>query len=692
MTTPSSFKVTGGFDASNQKLTNLADATNPQDALNLRSLTAKNTVQTYDPTRTYPVDYVVEYSGQLWKCVTIATGTFDKIKWVAIKGTENWIRITGAYTATSVDSLLVDTTSAPISITLPATPKSGEYVTIVDSGNADINNITVVRNGSTIAGQSADLVLNESAIQVTLVYLGGTWILNIQRQKRVEFISGTATAESNTVYAMLISSAFSVTLPQAPRTGDWVTLFDRNGNAGIYPTTINGGAKQIDGSATFTFDLKKGAYQFIYNGTGWVSFLLAGNALQADKNLTDIADAAIARTALGLGTAATQVMGTGVGQIRTNAQNDTVYQPLDQTLNAIAALVTAADKIIYATGIDTFAQTDFPSQARSFLAATTQALQRTALGLGTAATATVGTASGNVMAVGAFGIGANDLPGPNVVDLNTLLTTGITYISSSSTNLPVVESGFLFVSGAVVASNRVTQTYRTVTTGKVFERRLNVTWSAWIEVLTTANTGSAALANVGTAAGNVMAVGAGGLLAGTLAAQTLDVNTLATTQLLYVNSAATNIPSATFGHLFHIQFGDLTWACQRYFTVTGIEWVRYKIASAWGSWSQVLTQAQTFPAWTNVTYVNSWLDFSATYNSAGYRKEGNRVWLRGVMKNATTNAASPFTLPSGFRPLKAKLFITQGINITVDTTGIVTLSAYTANVSLTLDGLSFEID
>ncbi|MDQ0454725.1 hypothetical protein [Rhizobium paknamense] len=71
-------------------------------------------------------------------------------------------------------------------------------------------------------------------------------------------------------------------------------------------------------------------------------------------------------------------------------------QPLDPTLTALAALTVAADKLIYATGADAFSTTDFTSVARTLLSAATQAAQRAALGLGTAATQSTGTSGANV--------------------------------------------------------------------------------------------------------------------------------------------------------------------------------------------------------------------------------------------------------------------------------------------------------
>jgi hypothetical protein len=67
---------------------------------------------------------------------------------------------------------------------------------------------------------------------------------------------------------------------------------------------------------------------------------------------------------------------------------DTTKQPLDATLTALAGVTTSADKIIYATGADTFATATLTAQARALLDDVDQAAQRGTLGLGSAATRT----------------------------------------------------------------------------------------------------------------------------------------------------------------------------------------------------------------------------------------------------------------------------------------------------------------
>ena len=62
------------------------------------------------------------------------------------------------------------------------------------------------------------------------------------------------------------------------------------------------------------------------------------------------------------------------------------YQPLDDFLTSIAALGTAADKMIYTTAVDTAAETPLTAYARTLLDDADASAQRTTLGLGTIAT------------------------------------------------------------------------------------------------------------------------------------------------------------------------------------------------------------------------------------------------------------------------------------------------------------------
>lgn len=83
---------------------------------------------------------------------------------------------TSNYTAVSGDSLLVNTASAPFTVTLPASPSAGNTVYIQDSsGTFATRPLTVARNGSTIMGLAEDMVASTNGIGFGLAYNGSDW-------------------------------------------------------------------------------------------------------------------------------------------------------------------------------------------------------------------------------------------------------------------------------------------------------------------------------------------------------------------------------------------------------------------------------------------------------------------------------------------------------------------------------------
>ncbi len=74
-------------------------------------------------------------------------------------------------------------------------------------------------------------------------------------------------------------------------------------------------------------------------------------------------------------------------------------QPLDAMLTALAALGTAADKLLYLTGVDTPAELTFPANSQSFVSAANYAAMRTAIGLviGTDVQAEIVTTRGDII-------------------------------------------------------------------------------------------------------------------------------------------------------------------------------------------------------------------------------------------------------------------------------------------------------
>ena len=89
----------------------------------------------------------------------------------------NFALKTASFTATaSIGQIGVNTTSNPITITLPGSPSAGDVVTLVDSHHQwHTNNCIIARNGNTIDGNASNLTLNQKAQQISLMYNGSGW-------------------------------------------------------------------------------------------------------------------------------------------------------------------------------------------------------------------------------------------------------------------------------------------------------------------------------------------------------------------------------------------------------------------------------------------------------------------------------------------------------------------------------------
>lgn len=93
---------------------------------------------------------------------------------------------TAAFTAVAGNGYFVDTTSAAITVTLPASPSAGDLVAVKDYAfTADTNNITLARNGSNIQGTANDFLIDTEGRSVTLIYVDATqgWLLTGASQK-----------------------------------------------------------------------------------------------------------------------------------------------------------------------------------------------------------------------------------------------------------------------------------------------------------------------------------------------------------------------------------------------------------------------------------------------------------------------------------------------------------------------------
>ena len=104
---------------------------------------------------------------------------YNGTQWTGLGGGNPWATFTAdgstALTVAANDRYFIDTTTAAQTVTLPASPQTGDQVSFVDlAATFDTNNLTIARNGNNIMGSAADLVVSTENAGIQLVYTGAT--------------------------------------------------------------------------------------------------------------------------------------------------------------------------------------------------------------------------------------------------------------------------------------------------------------------------------------------------------------------------------------------------------------------------------------------------------------------------------------------------------------------------------------
>ncbi len=190
-------------------------------------------------------------------------------------------------------------------------------------------------------------------------------VLNGDPQETFEVYVGRAQAGDITIDAadgidVLGDGVVTYSTTQTVKTGQWIKIIGWFDSSSTQRYFMNGAAQAYDAGLESISGLTTAADKMLYT-TGADTYAVA-DLTAAGRALLDDADAAAQRTTLGL------AIGSDV-------------QAHDAGLDSISGLTTAADKMIYTTGSDTYAVTDLTSAGRALLDDADAAAQRTTLGL-----------------------------------------------------------------------------------------------------------------------------------------------------------------------------------------------------------------------------------------------------------------------------------------------------------------------
>lgn len=119
-------------------------------------------------------------NGRIYRRLTASNAgttdpSVDTTNWAIYTLDPIWVTKTSNYTAVAGDALLIDTTSAAITITLPASPSANQVVRFADyAGTWGTNKVTLGRNGSKIMGLSEDYDITTSNLNGVMTYIDST--------------------------------------------------------------------------------------------------------------------------------------------------------------------------------------------------------------------------------------------------------------------------------------------------------------------------------------------------------------------------------------------------------------------------------------------------------------------------------------------------------------------------------------
>lgn len=87
----------------------------------------------------------------------------------------DYTEYTTNFTAVSAGRYAINTSGGSVTVTLPSSPTTGDYIKLIDVGDWTANSVILDRNGSTIEGYSENFELDLGQSIIELIYINSSW-------------------------------------------------------------------------------------------------------------------------------------------------------------------------------------------------------------------------------------------------------------------------------------------------------------------------------------------------------------------------------------------------------------------------------------------------------------------------------------------------------------------------------------
>lgn len=234
-------RASQGLDSALNPVINMADPRSGEllDGVNQGYFIEKNSVQEYDPTRTYDEGFIVQYEGRLYIASSDITTpeSFNPDHWTSNRTDAQWLDLnhTTNNVLSSGEHAHLNTQGSSFGVSLPSNPVPGDSVVLHDkTGLVYLRPVTVDGNGKLIGTESSYTISIPESTVYFYYTTTGNWVTTVDYKPKVSLISSSTTSETSPYRLASQERAFGKTsssktwlmLPEFPNDGDQVTLYD----------------------------------------------------------------------------------------------------------------------------------------------------------------------------------------------------------------------------------------------------------------------------------------------------------------------------------------------------------------------------------------------------------------------------------------------------------------------------------